>query len=423
MKKILSCIILAAAMMIAVVYFSGFGSVEESLFAEDSVNDRSTPSADVESDAKANDIADDALVLTYSPPASDSSSQSEPSLPLVPFDGIVEHIFTHEVIAFPEVTFRSGSGKRTAFDTEMLTYKEFERVLYYLYRNNFILVDKNDVWSEYTNEAGELRMRQNTLMLPEGKKPIIISFDDLNFYEYMVGHGFMSRYILGEDGEIWAIGYDPEGNEIISQDFTVITILDRFINENPGFSHNGTRGLIALTGFEGVLGYRTQYNRNCNAPETLLRRRQEIARVRPVVQRLKETGWQFASHSYGHIRIDARSVDVVIADQQRWLDEVGSIVGETQIFIYPFGARLDGCDVWSAPGPALKAHIDLGFRMFASVGSAWFASTSDHIPAVMSDRANIDGFALRNRRESLSRFFDVADVFDHRRPTDISKNW
>jgi hypothetical protein len=377
------------------------------------------------------DISAETLVSlsTFSTPPISSTlpaypiPQSPSNVPLVPFDGIVEHIFFHEVIAFPEVAFRSGSSKRTAFDTEMLTYIEFERVLENLYRNNYIIVNKNDIWSEYTNGVGNLRMRQNTLMLPEGKKPLIISFDDLNFYEYMVGHGFMSKYIIGEDGEIWAYGYDPDGNSIISQDFTAITILDRFINENPGFSHNGARGLIALTGYEGVLGHRTQINLNCDEPGTLLIRRRAIAHVRPVIERLKETGWYFASHSFGHIRINERSFDVVMADKHRWLDEVGSIVGETQIYIYPFGARLDGCDVWSAPGPALLAHVDLGFRMFASVGSSWFANTSDHIPAVMSDRANIDGFALRNRRDSLLRFFDVADVFDHRRPTDISKNW
>ena len=38
------------------------------------------------------------------------------------------------------------------------------------YEKGYILVRMEDVWSEQPNEAGEMRMVRNTLMLPEGKK-------------------------------------------------------------------------------------------------------------------------------------------------------------------------------------------------------------------------------------------------------------
>lgn len=47
-------------------------------------------------------------------------------------------------------------------------------------------------------------MVRNTLMLPEGKKPLVISFDDVNYYPYMLDEGFTSKLVVGEDGEIWA---------------------------------------------------------------------------------------------------------------------------------------------------------------------------------------------------------------------------
>lgn len=359
---------------------------------------------------------------TPSPPPPTPEPTPEP-VHLVPWDGEIEHIFFHEVIAFPEVTF-DGSGDSRGFDNYFVTYLEFERILESLYYNNWILVNKNDVWSQFTDEDGNWRMRQNTLMLPEGKRPLIMSFDDLNFYEYMRGRGFMDRYIIGPDGEIWAEGFDPDGNHFISQDFTAITILDRFVRENPGFSSNGAKGAIALTGFEGVLGYRTQSSLTDTSEEFRLNRMQEVARVRPVVEQLHATGWYFASHTFGHIRLDNSSLDRVMTDARRWNDEVASIVGPTQILIYPFGGRLDDGDVFVRnAGPALRFYIDeLGFRMFASVGPRPHNFIRDDVPAIMSDRMNSDGISLRNSRERFLRFYDAREIFDDRRP-DFGNRW
>ena len=140
----------------------------------------------------------------------------------------------------------------------MITVDEYTRFLQHCYDNNYILVNMNDVWSEYTTESGETRMRRNTLMLPEGKKPLVISYDDVNYYPYMLDNGFTWKLILGDDGEIWSYGKDPQGQEVISQDLDAITILDKFVKEHPDFSLNGVKGCLSLTGYQGILGYRTQ---------------------------------------------------------------------------------------------------------------------------------------------------------------------
>ena len=284
-----------------------------------------------------------------------------------------------------------------------------------MHRNNFILVNMNDIWSEYMDENGDRRMQRNTLMLPEGKKPLILSFDDISFYEYMRGDGFMERLIVGEDGDIWAEGVDPSGNTIISQDLTVVTILDKFVREHPDFSLDGVKGCLALTGYEGILGYRTQADRNDDSAEFRQNRIQEVARVRPVVQRLKETGWYFASHSYGHINLVGASLERIMDDAQRWLDEVGSLVGDTQLFIYPFSSRLDGGDVYET-GPAFLYYHGLGFRIFASVGFEPFSRLKPDIAAVVCDRMHADGGTLRRERDRFIRFYDAAEVFDPARP-------
>ncbi|MCL2628880.1 MAG: hydrolase [Oscillospiraceae bacterium] len=365
---------------------------------------------------------------TPSPPPSTPEPTQTP-VTLVPYDGIVHHLFFHEAIAYPELAF---PNRTDAFDLDnyMNTVHEFIMVLKGLHERNYILVDMREVWTEFLGDDGQRKMRRNTLMLPEGKIPIVLSFDDLTFHLEPY-NAFMHRYIIGHDGEVWAEGIDPSGNPIITQDLTAITILDKFIRENPDFSHNGAKGLIAQTGLNGLLGYATQTNRNDTSDAFRLSRMQEIARVRPVVKRLNETGWYWASHSWGHIRFENASLESIKTDAERWNNEVASIIGDTTIMVYAHGSRLDGKDGGDAfrktAGPALSYYVnDLGFRMFASVGREPFSRIRTDVPAVVMDRMNVDGIALRalqrrvDDRDRLMTdytiYYDVTQVFDPLRP-------
>ena len=109
------------------------------------------------------------------------------------------------------------------------------------------------MWSETVGEDGQPKMVRNTLYLPEGKKPLILSFDDTNYYPYMLENGLTYKLIVGDDGLIWSEGKDPQGNEVISQDLDAIPILDKFVREHPDFSPFGAKGCLSLTGYCGIL--------------------------------------------------------------------------------------------------------------------------------------------------------------------------
>jgi len=94
-------------------------------------------------------------------------------------------------------------------------------------------------------------------MFPPGKKPIIISIDDLNYYDYMIENGNVFRLILDENGDIATYSVSPKGEAVISYDNEIIPILDNFIKEHEDFSLQGAKGIIGLTGYQGILGYRT----------------------------------------------------------------------------------------------------------------------------------------------------------------------
>ena len=331
----------------------------------------------------------------------------------VPYDGVVEHLFFHPVVAYPELAF-DGDSKSDGIDDWMVTAGEYLKILESVYEKGYVLVDIADCWSEQTDESGQTRMVKNTLYLPEGKKPLILSYDDVNYYEYMLANGFTYKLIIGEDGKLWSWGKDPQGKEVVSRDLDAVTILDKFVEEHPDFSPFGAKGCLSLTGYEGILGYRTQTDSKSWTAEQEANRQKEIEAVKPIVAELKRTGWTFGSHTWGHISLNTRTYETVTADMQKWFDEVGSLVGETPVLFYPFGGRLDGDDVKQS-GPAFQWMQQQGFRIFCSVGiDSWSKCKSD-ISAVICDRLHPDGTTLRGSDKVLSwysQFYDARDIID-----------
>lgn len=329
------------------------------------------------------------------------------------YDGIVEHLFFHPVVAYPELAF-DGDAQSDGIDDYMVTADEYRKILQSVYDRGYVLVDIADVWSEVTGEDGQPTMVRNTLYLPEGTKPLILSFDDTNYYEYMLSNGFTHKLILGEDGKIASWGLDPQGQEVISRDLDAIPILDKFVEEHPDFSPFGSKGCLSLTGYEGILGYRTQTDTKSWTQAQEANRQKEIEAVKPIIAELKRTGWTFGSHTWGHIRLGTKSLESIQADTQRWFDEVGSLVGPTTILFYPHGERPDGND-WQNTGPVFQYLQSQGFRVFCSVGINSFSYIKQDICAVICDRLHPDGTTLRGSDKVLSwysQFYDARDIID-----------
>lgn len=366
---------------------------------------------------------------TPTPEPTPDPEVTTPPVPLVAWgpDQVVEHLFFHPVIAYPKWGFQdcpSSRSQKEGLDDWMVTVDEYNKILQNVYDRNYILVSMNEVWSEVTGDDGVARMQRNTLMIPEGKKPLIISFDDTNYYDYMLEEGFTSKLVLGTDGEVWAECTDPYTQEtFLTQDLDAITILDKFVREHPDFSLNGVKGCLSLTGYQGILGYRTQNDIDITAtdprrPAFDANRQAEIDAVKPIIQRLKETGWYFGSHTWGHINLNGDRVDLawVKRDTVRWQEEVGSLVGPTQILFYPHGARPDGDD-WHKTGPKFQFLQEFGFRIFASVGINSFSYVKPDISAVICDRLHPDGTTLRGGPGGkavgwYSQFYDAREIID-----------
>ena len=341
----------------------------------------------------------------------------------------IPHVFFHILVADPSITWNlSGEDeyKIADYNQVMTTIDEFKGILQQMYDRGYVLVRLHDLVEETKNEEGETVFTEGKIMLPEGKKPLIFSYDDTNYYEYMLENGFTYKLILGEDGKIWSWGLDPEGNEVVSRDLDAITILDKFVEEHPDFSPFGAKACLSLTGYEGILGYRTQTDGDVEwTEEREAFRQSEREAVKPIIEELRRTGWTFGSHTWGHIRLGgSRSMAEIQTDTQKWFDEVGSLVGETNVLFYPHGERPDGDD-WQKTGEVFQYLQSQGFRIFCSVGIESFSYIKKDISAVICDRLHPDGTTLRSKYvdERYGQFYDVREIIDLDVRPDLGVGW
>lgn len=316
---------------------------------------------------------------------------------LVLYEGRVEHIFFHPLIAYPELTF-DFDYQAKGFDDWFVTVSEFNKILDSLYEKGFMLVDINEIFEE--TPSGEIKKRG--ILMPEGKKPIIISVDDVNYYEYMQQNGTIHRLVLDQNGEVSAYTRHSDGTESITRDNDIVPILDDFVKKHPDFSLRGAKACLALTGYEGILGYRTHSESQIAESER--------EKVMPVVQRLKASGWSFASHSYAHNDAQKMSYEKLERDCAKWKNEVESLTGPTKIYIYPYGSGVYNTD------PKYKLLLSYGFRLMCHVGIESYIKY--HSDGVVMDRRHVDGIALRYQGHLNRDLYDADSVIDPIRPAE-----
>lgn len=335
----------------------------------------------------------------------------------------ITHIFFHSLIVDTDRSF-DGDYSSTGYNQYMATVSEFEKILQSLYDRGFVLVRIHDIAKLTTNADGEEVYAQGDIYLPPGKTPIIISQDDVNYYEYMIdgdgdgqadarGDGFANKIVIGQDGKL-TCEYVTAGGQTVYGDYDLVPILERFIQQHPDFSYRGARAIIAVTGYEGVFGYRT----HPKYKETLGQERyeQEVEQARRVAQQLRDEGWEIASHSFGHPAYGNLSEGAVKTDIQKWEDQVQPIVGDSDIFIYPYGSDIAG--VGRYRGEKFDALYAAGYRFFCNVDSTkYWVQIRDKY--VRQGRRNIDGYRMWWDPDMLDDLFIVEEIFDKARPTPV----
>lgn len=311
---------------------------------------------------------------------------------LVEYDGKVSHVFFHPIISDPQKAYTDNQQQAKGNYDWMVTVNEFNKAIEKLHENNYILIDPHDAY-----DLESTPVKRKKLKLPKGKKPLIMSMDDMNYYEYMQGNGYTERLTLNKDNETVAEKKNDQGKMEQSKTNDAVPLLNDYVKKHPDFSYKGQKAVVGLTGYEGVLGYRTN---DLEHPNYEKRKKQ----AKKVADSMKRDGWTFASHSYGHINFEDSPDEQIIEDTKRWKKEVEPIVGKTDLFIFPHGAQ-------DRNSTSYNYMIDeAGFKYMAGVGPDNFTSLSNK--DIYQDRVAIDGLNLHQFKYKLKPFFKPEEVYN-----------
>ena len=319
---------------------------------------------------------------------------------LVKYEGPFDHVFFHSLIIYPKLAFDKKGHPAQGYNMWMTTVKEFKSMLPQLYKRGYVLYPLN----EYISVTSEGKIILKDIYLPPGKKPLVISIDDVNYYDYMKSDGFANRLVVGNDGRVCTEVITPEGKIINTRDGDVMPILDDFVLQHPDFSWRGAKGVIAVTGYEGVLGYRI----TDNLPEEAVWQQE----VKKIADMLKADGWLFACHSYthnGYFRDGRLTMAKMKYDTDRWKQKIAPWVGETNIYISPFGWH------YSNKNSIHRYLVESGYQIFCPVDISRKITMFDGI--MNMPRVNLDGYTMVKRPNFVNEhYYNVSEVLDAERP-------
>lgn len=346
---------------------------------------------------------------------------------MVPVDMTeVTHIFYHSLVVDPERGFAGNDSAAAGFKQWMTTVDEFNKITQAMYDNGYVLVDLHDLVNQTTDENGEVHFTTNQIMLPEGKKPFVLSLDDLCYYHSYDGRGTATKMVLDENGKPTCEYIQADGTTVTGA-YDCVPLLNQFLEEHPDGAYRGARGTIALTGYNGILGYRTDIayktGENLTADQKAwldahpdFNWEQECEEAKKVAQAVKDTGWNFASHTWGHIRVGANTgLETIKTDTEKWLAYVEPLVGETDTIIFAHGEDLADWHDYSSDNEKFTYLKSQGFNFFCNVDSSqYFLQIRDNY--VRQGRRNLDGYRLWNdvhgEKNRTSDLFDANQILD-----------
>ena len=305
-----------------------------------------------------------------------------------------------------------------------LLFDEFNKITQSMYEKGYVLVSLHDMATFHEDGT----VTRGKIMLPPDKKPFVLSQDDVSYYHYMDGDGMASRLVLDENGDVKAEYVEDDGTVSVG-DYDLVPLLDTFIDEHPDFSYRGRKGILAMTGYNGVLGYRTDiaYKTGENLSEDQQKfldqnpdfdYEKEVEEAKKVAEAMKKDGWEFASHTWGHRNATSDSAEKLQEDNEKWENYVAPILGKTDMIVFAFGADIGNWEQYTMDNPKFAYYKSRGYNYFCNVDSSqyWVQITDSY---VRQGRRNLDGYRLYYNPEMLSDLFDAKEVFDPARPTPV----
>lgn len=315
-------------------------------------------------------------------------------------------------------TKRAFSHKtyKKALKKNFVTTAEFETILERLYENDYILVSLEDFITAGTSENGDTYFMYKELRLPEGKKPLVLTQTNVNYNQYLVdsnddmiadkgGVGIASRLVLDENGKVTCEMVDADGNTVTGA-YDLVPILDAFVEKHPDFSYKNAKAVLALTGYNGLFGYRTDAKGRKQFGEEEYEK--NVATVQQIAGALTESGYDLGCYTYGNSAYGKYSLSQIQKEMNSWNEEVVPILGPIDIMVFAQNSDIKSSVIYS--GSKYKYLKSIGFNYFLG-----FCSEGDPFTFIADDyvrqgRLLVTGGNIKNNAKWFTSIFDTKDL-------------
>ena len=316
-------------------------------------------------------------------------------------NGLDELVIWDDLAKIPHLSFRTlvadyakaaaDPDRGSRYKKNYITTDEFSRILNQLYENGYVLVSLSDFAVPVTGEDGAVGINRTSIRLPEGKKPIVLTQEGVNYYSHTENcGGFADRLVVNENGELTCRMGETEGA------FDLVPILNAFLAEHPDFSYEGARATIAVSGYEGVFGMSLD----------------QTAEIKAVADQLRAQGYDIACYTYADMEYADYGAAGLKEDLDKWFSQVTPVLGETDILVYPTGGDIKGQEAYS--GSKYDTLHSYGFRYFVGTGSgeSWGMAAPEY---ARHTRTIVSAVNLQQHPDWFAGMFDAATVLSGER--------
>ena len=328
--------------------------------------------------------------------------------------GAIPNLAFHVLVADPSRTW-TNQHYGGQYNRNFVTTDEFEKILEQLYNGGYVLVDMDSFIAE-TVTGETVTYASKPLYLPDGKKPVMITETMVNYYNYMIdgnedgapdkdGAGFATKLVV-QNGEVKAAMVNSAGETVVG-DYDLVPILENFIEEHPDFSYHGSRALLAVSGYDGVFGYRT--NKDVIDTKGQAYYDAEVNAAKEVVAALKEAGYEFASYTYADQAYGKWDATTIQKDISKWTAEVLPILGTCDTLVYAKTSDI------SANGDYTTSKFNVlygaGFRYFIShtTGDPSCKIAGNYVRQL---RIMVTGTQMAHAANTYAKYFDAQSVLN-----------
>ena len=320
--------------------------------------------------------------------------------------GKIPTLSFHMLIADADLAY-NDSQYGSSYKKNFITTHQFQSILEQLYVNDCVLVDLMDVYDEqYDEGTGKTVYTSRELLLPAGKQPILLVQTQVNYYEYMISgakdnlpDGFASKLCVDENGKFYNEMPLADGSTVTGA-YDMVPILEQFIEENPMFSYHGARAILAVSGYEGLFGYRVSFS-SLSAEDL----EAEEAAAAKLCAALQDGGYRIGCYTYSNIDYGKQGASKIQEDLQKWEDKILPMLGDYGCNILVYAREADIADKDATySGSKFNVMYNAGYRFFLGANSELYSQIGDQY--VRHDRLCITGEYLSKYPERYEGIFD-----------------